>query len=124
MTVNGGRVRDAISATLSEAGTSMLYTSVVLLIGFSIFAFSEFGGTKALGVLMSASLLITNFSNLILLPSLLVTFEHGKDENIDGGLLRHYDDSYHEEDDDLDNDLARLRLPKQAPFDDHGIKSL
>ena len=64
--------------TLSEAGTSMIYTSIVLFVGFSIFAFSEFGGTKALGMLMSASLLITNFSNLILLPALLVTFEHGK----------------------------------------------
>ena len=120
MAVNGGRVRHAISVTLSEAGTSMLYTSLVLLIGFSIFAFSEFGGTKALGVLMSASLLITNFSNLILLPSLLVTFEHGADEDL--GLLRHYDDTYREEDDDLDLDLARLRLPKSAAFDDHGVK--
>jgi uncharacterized protein len=121
MAVNGGRVREAISATLSEAGTSMLYTSVVLLIGFSIFAFSEFGGTKALGVLMSASLLITNFSNLLLLPALLVTFEHGADEDL--GLLRHYDDTYHEEDDDLDNDLGRLRLPPTAAFDDHGVKN-
>ena len=58
----------------------MIYTSIVLFLGFSIFAFSEFGGTKALGLLMSASLFITNFSNLILLPCLLVTFEHGKDE--------------------------------------------
>lgn len=122
MAINGARVRDAIQATLSEAGTSMLYTSVVLFIGFSIFAFSEFGGTKALGLLMSASLLITNFSNLILLPALLVTFEHGKDENINGAILHHYDESYSEEDDDRDNDLARLRLPAQTAFDDHGVK--
>ena len=119
MAVNGGHVRQAISSTLSEAGTSMLYTSMVLLIGFSIFAFSEFGGTKALGILMSASLLITNFSNLVLLPSLLVTFEHGKDEDL--GLLRHYDDTYQEEDDDRDLDLGRLRLPKSAAFGDHGV---
>lgn len=122
MAVNGGKVREAISSTLSEAGTSMLYTSFVLLVGFSIFAFSEFGGTKALGLLMSASLLITNFSNLMLLPSLLVTFEHGKDEYLDGSLLRHYDDQYHQADDDLELDLGKLRLPKQTAFDDHGVK--
>ncbi len=121
MAANGGRVAEAISATLSEAGTSMLYTAVVLFVGFSIFAFSEFGGTKALGLLMGASLLITNFSNLILLPALLVTFEHGKDEVINGSLLRHYDDFYHEEDDDLDTDLSRLRLPQKTLFDDHGV---
>ena len=110
MAVNGQRVRAAISTTLSEAGTSMIYTSIVLFLGFSVFAFSEFGGTKALGLLMSASLLITNFSNLILLPCLLVTFEHGKDETINPKTLRHYDDSYHEEDDDVELNLGRMKV--------------
>ncbi|UYZ58390.1 efflux RND transporter permease subunit [Hymenobacter latericus] len=119
MATNGRRVRAAISTTLSEAGTSMIYTSIVLFVGFSIFAFSEFGGTKALGLLMSASLLITNFSNLILLPALLVTFEHGKDETIDRALIQHYDDQYHEEDDDLELNLDKMtvqpRLPHGSP---------
>ena len=109
MALNGGRVREAVSVTLSEAGTSMIYTSIVLLVGFSIFAFSEFGGTKALGMLMSASLVITNFSNLILLPALLVTFENGKDIYINNkALIRHYDESYHEEDDDVDLNLKQM----------------
>ncbi|WP_210514392.1 efflux RND transporter permease subunit [Hymenobacter terricola] len=109
MVLNGNRVREAVSVTLSEAGTSMIYTSIVLLVGFSIFAFSEFGGTKALGMLMSASLLITNFSNLILLPCLLVTFEHGKGNYIsEKAPIRHYDESYHEEDDDADLNLKEM----------------
>ena len=116
MAVNGQRVRAAISTTLSEAGTSMIYTSIVLFLGFSVFAFSEFGGTKALGLLMSASLLITNFSNLILLPCLLVTFEHGKDETIDQSSIRHYDDEYHEEDDDFELNLNRMQVqPRELP---------
>ncbi len=110
MALNGNRVREAVSVTLSEAGTSMIYTSIVLFVGFSIFAFSEFGGTKALGLLMSASLLITNFSNLILLPAMLITFDHGKGNLIDtNALIRHYDESYHEEDDDAELNLARMR---------------
>lgn len=109
MALNGQRVREAVSVTLSEAGTSMIYTSIVLFVGFSIFAFSEFGGTKALGMLMAASLLITNFSNLILLPALLVTFEHGKGGDMDtNALIRHYDESYHEEDDDADLNLKQM----------------
>jgi predicted RND superfamily exporter protein len=114
MAANGRRVKAAISTTLSEAGTSMIYTSIVLFVGFSIFAFSEFGGTKALGLLMSASLLITNFSNLILLPTLLVTFEHGKDETIDQAMIKHYDEQYHEEDDDLELNLARIKVKPGA----------
>ena len=110
MALNGHRVREAVSVTLSEAGTSMIYTSIVLFVGFSIFAFSEFGGTKALGLLMSASLLITNFSNLILLPAMLITFDHGKGNLInDNALVRHYDESYHEEDDDAELNLARMK---------------
>ncbi|GAA4351388.1 MMPL family transporter [Hymenobacter saemangeumensis] len=113
MAANGDRVREAVAASLREAGTSMIYTSIVLLVGFSIFAFSEFGGTKALGLLMSASLLITNFSNLILLPAMLITFEHGKDNTINRkALVHHYDESYHEEDDDLELNLERMKLNK------------
>ncbi|GAA4367645.1 MMPL family transporter [Hymenobacter saemangeumensis] len=115
MATNGYQVRAAVSVTLREAGTSMIYTSIVLLVGFSIFAFSEFGGTKALGLLMSASLLITNFSNLILLPALLITFGHGKGNTINPkALVHHYDESYHDED-DQGLDLDRLRVgPRTA----------
>ena len=74
MALNGGWARAAIATTLREAGTSMLFTSVILLLGFGIFIFSDFGGTQALGILMGASLLLTNFSNLVLLPCLLLTF--------------------------------------------------
>jgi len=112
LAANGRHVRAAISTTLREAGTSMIYTSITLFLGFAVFAFSEFGGTKALGLLMSASLLITNFSNLILLPSLLVTFEHGKDEEIDRSGLRHYDDQYHEEDDDVELNLGKMQVKR------------
>ncbi len=113
MALNGQRVREAVTVTLSEAGTSMIYTSIVLFVGFSIFAFSEFGGTKALGLLMSASLLITNFSNLILLPSLLITFEHGKGDNIsEKAWVRHYDELYHEEDDDLELNLEKMKVKR------------
>ena len=114
LAANGQRVLEAISVTLSEAGTSMIYTSIILFVGFSIFAFSEFGGTRALGVLMSASLLITNFSNLILLPCLLVTFEHARNETISRkALVHHYDENYHEEDDDLELNLDRMTVRKK-----------
>ncbi len=63
-------VAKAISKSLRETGSSMMYTSIVLFFGFIIFAFSEFGGTVALGILTSTTLLFAMFTNLILLPSL------------------------------------------------------
>lgn len=60
---------------LRETGTSMIYTSVVLFFGFCVFTASDFGGTIALGMLVSFTLLVAMISNLILLPSLLLTLD-------------------------------------------------
>ena len=55
----------------------MIYTSVILFCGFSIFAASSFGGTVALGILVSLTLLMSMFTNLILLPAILLSI-HSK----------------------------------------------
>jgi uncharacterized membrane protein YdfJ with MMPL/SSD domain len=53
----------------------MIYTSIVLFFGFSIFITSQFGGTIALGLLVSITLMIALLANLVLLPALLLTLE-------------------------------------------------
>jgi hypothetical protein len=53
----------------------MIYTSIVLVLGFSVFIISGFGGTQALGVLISTTLLIAMFFNIMVLPSLLLTLD-------------------------------------------------
>ncbi len=68
-------IKAAVVLALKETGVSMMYTSIILFFGFGIFGFSEFGGTVALGILVAVTLLIALFSNLILLPSLLLTLE-------------------------------------------------
>lgn len=68
-------IKRSVYAALRETGVSMFYTSIVLFFGFSVFIISDFGGTKALGGLVSATLLFAMLSNLILLPSLLLSLE-------------------------------------------------
>lgn len=68
-------IKKSVYAALRETGVSMFYTSIVLFFGFSVFVLSNFGGTKALGGLVSATLLFAMLSNLILLPSLLLSLE-------------------------------------------------
>jgi predicted RND superfamily exporter protein len=60
--------------TIKHTGISIIYTSLVLVAGFIIFCFSDFGGTKALGWLTSLTLVVSTFTNLILLPALIKTF--------------------------------------------------
>lgn len=69
------RIKHSIYASLRETSVSMFYTSIVLFFGFSIFMISDFGGTIALGGLISATLLFAMLANLILLPSLLISLD-------------------------------------------------
>lgn len=68
-------LKGCVIESLREAGLGMFYTSIILFFGFSVFVFSEFGGTQALGLLVSMTLLIAISTNLILVPSLLLSLE-------------------------------------------------
>ena len=72
---NNWKINSAVYSSIREAGVSMLYTSIVLFFGFAIFMISSFGGTVALGGLVSVTLLFAMLANLILLPSLLISLE-------------------------------------------------
>ena len=68
---NNNMVKPTILQTIHHTGISIIYTSLVLIAGFSIFIFSGFGGTQALGWLTSLTLLSATVTNLVLLPVLL-----------------------------------------------------
>jgi predicted RND superfamily exporter protein len=72
---NNLNIKKAISTAIKETGVSMFYTSIVLFFGFLIFVASDFGGTIALGFLVSVTLLFAMLTNLLLLPSLLLSLE-------------------------------------------------
>lgn len=72
---NNGDIRKSVYNALNETGISMLYTSIILFFGFSIFMASNYGGTQALGLLISVTLLVAMLSNLVLLPALLLSFQ-------------------------------------------------
>lgn len=72
---HGWDVRFAILHSLRETGLGIFYTSVILFFGFLMFVFSQFGGTKALGLLVSITIMVGMATNLIILPALLLTLE-------------------------------------------------
>jgi len=73
---NNWNIKWAVKSSIVETGLSMFYTSIVLFCGFSVFMTSGFGGTQALGLLTSITLLVAMLSNLILLPSFLLTIDN------------------------------------------------
>jgi predicted RND superfamily exporter protein len=69
------KIRQSALLAIRETGASMVYTSMVLLFGFGCFAASEFEGTRALGVLTAVTILVAMFTNLLVLPALLLSYQ-------------------------------------------------
>ena len=113
---NNFSVPVAVSKSILEIGPSMIYTCIILFAGFIIFSYSEFGGTKALGMLTSTTLLIALFTNLLLLPSLLLTFDTGKRKKGDHPLIEQFDEFYFEQDDEeIDLEQIKIKENDQGP---------
>lgn len=82
LVVAQGNIHQATIVALKETGVSIIYTAGILFFGFGIFMISKFGGTQALGLLVSLTLLIAMLSNLIFLPTLLLTLKHSVSDKI------------------------------------------
>lgn len=107
---SGFLVQRSVSESILETGKSIIYTSIVLFAGFIIFTFSDFGGTVALGLLTSTTLVISMFTNLILLPALILTFDKpGKDKK-DHQLIDELDTTFYGEEDDEEIDLSKIKI--------------
>lgn len=102
----------AVTRALKETGISMIYTSIVLFFGFVIFAFSNFGGTIALGILTSITLFFAMITNLTLLPAMLITASKGYRNNLFTLLPKQ--SRFYTEDEDEEIDISKLQLETKA----------
>jgi uncharacterized protein len=100
----------AITDSIMETGKSIMYTSVVLFAGFIIFALSDFGGTIALGLLTSTTLVISMFTNLILLPALIMSFDKPKRQKGEHLLIDEFDPNFYGEHEDEEIDLSKIKI--------------
>ncbi|MBS1559357.1 MAG: MMPL family transporter [Bacteroidetes bacterium] len=107
--VNNFFVPLSVSESILETGKSIVYTSIVLFAGFIIFAFSSFGGTIALGILTSTTLVISMFTNLFLLPALIMTFDKAR-KNKEKLLIDEFDPGFYTEQEDADIDLSKIKI--------------
>jgi uncharacterized protein len=100
----------AVSESILETGKSIMYTSIVLFAGFIIFTFSSFGSTIALGLLTSITLVISMFTNLILLPALIMTFDKPRKKKGEHLLIDEFDSSFYGEGEDEEIDLNKITI--------------
>ena len=115
---NKWNLKTCINNATREAGLGMFYTSIVLFSGFSVFTFSQFGGTQALGLLVSITLLVAMITNLMVLPSLLLSL----DKFI---TTRSFKEPYFEaydEDEDAENEWSDLSIETNVNSSDNERK--
>ena len=72
------QVQDAIAVTFQHVGRPILLTSLIHMIGFSIFLFSDFQPLVHFGFLSMLSMIAALFGDLILLPNLLLLFDRSR----------------------------------------------
>lgn len=97
-------LKDCIAISIQETGLSIIYTSVILFFGFIVFVFSDFGGTQALGYLSAITYFVALFTNLVLLPCLLLSLERRlTTRSFEEPMFELYDE-------ELDFDLFQLEV--------------
>jgi predicted RND superfamily exporter protein len=101
-------LKDCVAISIQETGLSIIYTSVILFFGFIVFIFSDFGGTQALGYLSAITYFVALFTNLILLPCLLLTLERRiTTKSFEEPMFELYDE-------ELDFDLFQLEVKDES----------
>ncbi len=75
-----GEFEAATRAAHASIGRAILYTALTVIAGFLVLAFSKFTPTIYFGVLVGVAMVTGLLSNLILLPSLLLTFRPFRDD--------------------------------------------
>jgi hypothetical protein len=106
-------LKECIAISIRETGLSIIYTSVILFFGFIVFVFSDFGGTQALGYLSAITYFVALFTNLILLPCLLLSYERRlTTKSFEEPLFEIYD-----EDSDVSWDLLTIEGAEDSKSD-------
>ncbi len=108
----GQNIKASVIFAIRETGISIIYTSIVLFFGFGVFAFSKFGGTVSLGVLVALTLLIALFSNLFILPSILLAFERKAETDDEYEPALDISAGFDEEEDEKFNEV----ISEEEPF--------
>ena len=79
--------REAVGRCNSSVGYAVLYTSIIIILGFSMLGFSDFIPSVQFGLFASLAMAMATAWNLSLLPVLLIKFVPGTHSSLDSMAL-------------------------------------
>lgn len=109
LVLNNWDVKESVKGALKETSVGMVYSGIVLILGFAVFTLSKFGGTQSLGYLVAFTLTMAMFSNLILLPSLILRFEKSVTTKAFAKPMIEILSEEEDSDDELDENVETLK---------------
>lgn len=65
----------ALKSTISDVGTAVMYTTMILALGFAILSFSDYLGMAKIGFFGSLAIFVALLSDLFLIPAMLQIFK-------------------------------------------------
>ena len=71
--IRSRNMRTALDSTIREVGRAVLFTTMILGLGFAILGFSEYLGMAKIGVFGSLAIFVALLCDLLLLPALMMT---------------------------------------------------
>jgi len=71
-------IQMTVRRTIRDTGLSIIFTSLILIAGFGVFAVSDFQGTKSLGYLTALTLFLAMITNLTIQPALLLWMDKAR----------------------------------------------
>ncbi|MDX1453793.1 MAG: MMPL family transporter, partial [Oleiphilaceae bacterium] len=66
-----GDVKQSLVSTIKEVGQAVTFTTLILGVGFSMLAFSDYMGLAKTGIFGSLAIVVALSSDLLLLPALI-----------------------------------------------------
>ncbi len=87
--LKGHSLKKAMILTHGEAGVAIVYTSLALVLGFSVLLFSNFVPIMYLGILVTSTMVATTLSALILLPATIILFKLPIDKELKWRIFKY-----------------------------------
>lgn len=70
-----GNIRRALEATITHTGQSVVFTSLILGLGFGIMAFASYPSTANMGIFGGLAIFVGLLNDLFLLPAMILLFK-------------------------------------------------
>jgi len=73
--IKTGSISEALKSTIRDVGQAVMFTTMVLGLGFALLSFSDYLGMAKMGFFGSAAIFVALLCDLFLIPAMIMIFK-------------------------------------------------